>query len=368
MWNKLSVLIIFLLLLGCSSDKDDPKTEDTLKIWVSSNEAEAGSEILFKIEGNAPDNISKVNWAFGDLTKSEGRETKHIFSKPGKYKVIATIVFSNGTESKKGLEIYSFYPEIGENTRQSLLNRIKENSALICGHRGFGKFAAENSLAAFRLAAEKGVDMIEIDIRASKDGNLVIMHDASINRTTNGEGNVSQLTYAELSSSFLYNGGSLTTERIPLLTEALEVARGKLYIDIDVKSSHLRETYEMIKMYGMLNQVLFTVYDSQTNKQLLNMDKNILIMPIIYEMKDLTDYLAINPNLTIAQFNSKGFTDEIVNKAHEMNVSIFKNTYVNTSKTPASDNYNEVKDFIAKKGKIIQSDHPEELKVYFSSL
>lgn len=368
MWNKLSVIIIFLLILGCSPEKENIPTENTLKIWVSSNEAEVGDEIIFKIEGNSPDNIARVNWDFGDLNKSQGKETKHTFSSPGNFRIIASIVFSNGTESKQSIDVYSFYPEVDEKKRQSLRNRINEESAIICGHRGFGKFAAENSQAAFKLAAEKGVDMIEIDVRASKDGQLVLMHDASINRTTNGEGSVSQLTYAELSSFFLYDGGTLTTEKIPSLSETLDKVRGKLYIDIDVKSSHLKETYEMVKMYGMLNQVIFTIYDSQSNKQLLNLNKELLTMPIIYEMKDLTDYMVINSNLKVAQFNSKGFTDEIINKAHEMNIAIFKNTYVNTSKTPTSDNYNEVKDFISKKGKIIQTDHPEELKIYFNSL
>lgn len=368
--NNRFVLIImtFIFFICCSSDKNDQQIENKLEIIASTTELEVGKEIILKIAGASIDNIANVSWDMGDTNKNNGIEISHIYSFPGNFQVVATIIYSNGETNKLSINIYSFYQNVNEVIRKSLKQRFTEKEVLICGHRGFGKFSAENSLASFKLAIEKNIDMIEIDIRSSKDGKLVLMHDQSINRTTNGEGNVSQLNYTELSSYFLYDGGTLTTEKIPLLSEALEEARGKLYIDIDVKSSNFRETYEIIKMYGMLNQVLFTVYDIQTNKQLQNLDKNILIMPVIYEMKDLTDYLVINSPLHIAQFNSKGFTDEIVKKATEENVAIFKNTYVNTSNTPTSDNYKEVNEFIEKKGKVIQTDHPEELKTYFNSL
>lgn len=368
MWERTSIMLLSLVLWSCSSDVKNDILKDEFKVWASMTEIEVGKEMNLKVEGSANEKIDKVSWSMGNVDVIEGKEVRYIYSKPGKYNIVATITLKNGEEHKQALEVSAFYNKVDENVRRSLKRRIKEDKVIVCSHRGFGKFAAENSMDAFNLSIEKGVEMIEIDVRMSKDGRLVLMHDATIDRTTNGKGSISQLSYDELSLFNLYNGSQLTIAKIPLLEDVLNAVRGKVYIDVDVKSTHIRETYELIKLYGMQDQVLFTVYDLQANTQLKKIDENLLIMPIIYEMKDLDDYVSINNPLHVAQFNSKGFTNEIVGKAIELNIEVFKNTYVNTSKTPTSDAYKEVKEFISKKGKIIQTDHPEELFNYFENI
>lgn len=71
----------------------------------------------------------------------------------------------------------------------------------------------ENSAKAVTLAIENQIDMIELDVRTSKDGEMVLMHDATIERTTNGTGKVSELNYKELLSYNLYHDGVLTEEK-----------------------------------------------------------------------------------------------------------------------------------------------------------
>lgn len=103
-----------------------------------------------------------------------------------------------------------------------------EKQLFAVAHRGFSGSAPENTLAAFRLAGEAGYSGCEFDIRLTKDKVWVVMHDDSVDRTTNGSGNVSELTYSELSELTIDGGNGLEKypeEKIPTLTEALDVCR-----------------------------------------------------------------------------------------------------------------------------------------------
>ena len=178
---------------------------------------------------------------------------------------------------------------------------------------------------------------------------------------------VSELNYKELLSYNLYHDGALTEEKIPLFKDILLAARGKIYIDIDVKISDYKAVYNLVKRYGMLSQVLFTVYDVSTARKVINLDRNAILLPVIYEMQDMENYLAVCKPLPVAQFNSAAFTEDILAKASGNGVSLFKNIYINTSITPTSDNYKQVKAFLAKQGSIIQTDYPVELKEYLKN-
>ena len=106
-------------------------------------------------------------------------------------------------------------------------------AATIVAHRGGQLGETENSLAALGQAARHHVDVIEFDVRTTRDGQLVIIHDESIDRTTNGTGRVAALTLAELRRSHI-NGNS---EPIPTLVEALDAARSRqVRLLLDVKS------------------------------------------------------------------------------------------------------------------------------------
>ena len=85
------------------------------------------------------------------------------------------------------------------------------------GHRGARAYAPENTLASFKKAIEIGVDAVELDVRKTKDNQLVVIHDADVKRTTDGEGLVSELSLAQI-KGFSAEGG----EKIPTLAEALD--------------------------------------------------------------------------------------------------------------------------------------------------
>ncbi|MGH2348408.1 MAG: glycerophosphodiester phosphodiesterase [bacterium] len=137
---------------------------------------------------------------------------------------------------------------------------------LVIAHRGASASAPENTLAAFRLAAEQGADAIELDVRRTHDDRLVVIHDERVDRTSDGRGLVAEMM-AEAARRVDAGGWfapSFAGERIPLLTEVLEAARGRLLVDIELKESDLDElVIAAVREAGMDDAVLLTSFQPQ---------------------------------------------------------------------------------------------------------
>ncbi len=106
------------------------------------------------------------------------------------------------------------------------------------GHRGTKRFAPENTLAAFDKAIEMGARIVEMDVRMTADGHFIVMHDARVERTTDGRGAVATMTLAEIKA---LDAGSwfapeFAGERVPTLKEALAHVKGRAGVDIDFKA------------------------------------------------------------------------------------------------------------------------------------
>ncbi|OCA82153.1 glycerophosphodiester phosphodiesterase [Pseudobacillus wudalianchiensis] len=108
-------------------------------------------------------------------------------------------------------------------------------------HRGASGYTPENTIAAFDKAVEMKADYIEIDVQRSKDGKLVIIHDTTVDRTTDGTGRVKDLTYEQLSAldAGSFKGEQFKGEKIPTFEEVLDRYRGKIGILIELKSPEL---------------------------------------------------------------------------------------------------------------------------------
>lgn len=131
-----------------------------------------------------------------------------------------------------------------------LYKRAQEAGAvLVGGHRGNPAEHPENTLASFRSAIEIGVDMIECDIHLSADGELVVIHDHTLDRTTNGSGLVVQHTLADLRS--LDAGGG---ERLPTLSEVCELARDRVGLCIEIKQIPIPYPGLEEKLLGQLRE------------------------------------------------------------------------------------------------------------------
>ena len=110
------------------------------------------------------------------------------------------------------------------------------DNLVIVAHRGGVRTAPENTIAGIRECLACGVDVIEIDIRLTKDGEIVVCHDAKIERTTNGRGAVANMTLEQLREYKVVDScGKLTDEALPTLGEVLELVEGRCKLLIDVK-------------------------------------------------------------------------------------------------------------------------------------
>ncbi len=129
----------------------------------------------------------------------------------------------------------------------------------VVAHRGASGYEPENTLRAVRRALEMGVDAVEVDVRLSRDGVPVVIHDETVDRTTSGRGRVREMTAEELRGLDAGAG-----ERVPLLEEVLDEVRGRAVLFLELKEREAAEpSLELVRGRGMLDQVLFISFDEQ---------------------------------------------------------------------------------------------------------
>jgi glycerophosphoryl diester phosphodiesterase len=161
---------------------------------------------------------------------------------------------------------------------------------VVIAHRGFSGAAPENTLVAFSKAIETGCDMIEMDVQLSRDGEVVVIHDDTLDRTTNGKGKVSQHTLQDLKT---FDAGSWLSpqfagERIPALEEVLKLTRGKISLAIELKKGDLGQytifdladrALAEVEKAGCLDQVVFSSFDRTALERILEKNSR---MPVAY--------------------------------------------------------------------------------------
>ena len=140
----------------------------------------------------------------------------------------------------------------------SELPPIEPRPCEIVAHRGFSAVAPENTLAAIRMAVEAGANACEFDVYASKDGTVVLLHDATVDRTTDGTGKVTELTVAELKrlDAGSWKGSDYAGEPVPTLAEALDLLKDSgCQAVIEIKMEGIADkVIEAVRQAGMLDQ------------------------------------------------------------------------------------------------------------------
>jgi len=146
---------------------------------------------------------------------------------------------------------------------------LYRSSPLNLGHRGAREVAPENTLASFGKALELGADGVELDVMLSKDNQLVVIHDYTVDRTTNGSGKVSDLSLAEIKAldAGSWFGQGYAGERIPTLDEVFKALPAKSIINIELKSLSLfgqlleEEVIRLIETRGLTSRVIVSSFN-----------------------------------------------------------------------------------------------------------
>ncbi|MGL5272966.1 MAG: glycerophosphodiester phosphodiesterase family protein [Phocaeicola sp.] len=144
-------------------------------------------------------------------------------------------------------------------SNNSLLNltNLEGNHIIVVSHRADWRNSPENSLQAIQNCIDMGVDMVEIDLKISKDGVVILMHDKTLDRTTTGKGKPEDYTLEELKAMRLRNGaGHKTAHQIPTLEEAMLLCKGKVLVNIDKGYDYFKEAYEVLEKTGTVKQCL----------------------------------------------------------------------------------------------------------------
>lgn len=201
---------------------------------------------------------------------------------------------------RNGLEVYS-WPGI-----------------IAVGHRGTVRFAPENTIAAFKKAIEMGLDLIEFDVRETKDGHLVIMHDETVDRTTDGSGRVSDLTLAEIKrlDAGSWFGPQFQGERVPTLDEALEVLRDRALPDVDFKAGTPEKLIATLERHRLLGKVTLYCGDWDLLRRTRKVSRDLLFRPTVPRGAAGLPILIRELDPPIVNINWQEFSERLVVEAH----------------------------------------------------
>lgn len=159
------------------------------------------------------------------------------------------------------------------------LPKLRYGVAVIA-HRGGAGIAPENTLAAYRQSIRLKADYVEIDVRTTRDGALVIMHDSTVDRTTDGHGKVRDLTFAEIRALRVKNrfGPEFADQKVPTLDEVLALCRGKIHVYLDHKDADTAAVIAALKKHRMDRSVV--VYNNPEKlKEWKRLAPQIPVMP-----------------------------------------------------------------------------------------
>lgn len=176
---------------------------------------------------------------------------------------------------------------IAESRTDKLLRELrdpKSDYVFVVAHRGDWRNFPENSLEAIESAIAMGVDIVELDVHRTADGELVVCHDRTINRTTNGKGKISELTLEYIRSRNLRAGHHIVTRyKMPTLAEALDCCKGRVLINLDKGINYYDQIMEMLVERKMADQVIIKSGKpvSAMKEFFAKHNENMLYMPII---------------------------------------------------------------------------------------
>lgn len=215
------------------------------------------------------------------------------------------------------------------------------------GHRGARAYEPENTLRSFKRALELGVDAVEFDVRRTKDGKVVVIHDDKVDRTTNGKGLVKELTLKEIKQFDTEKG-----EKIPTLEETLEFVDKKVKMLIELKETDLEEeALNSIEQRGLINNVIIVSFLEKALGRVRELNDKVETGLIYSKYKNpVKAALELKTNYLLPLYRLTHSAD--VEKAHKNGLKVI----VWTINTPE-----EAKNFVKKGVDGIASDKPDIL-------
>ena len=224
----------------------------------------------------------------------------------------------------------------------------------VIAHRGEHVECPENTIPGIRKAVELGCDWVEIDVRTTKDGHFVLMHNAAVEATTDGQGAVADLTFAEIRKlDAAVHRPAFRGTPVPTLDEALGVMRGKCGVYFDAKQIGAEAIVHALTRHGMLEHCV--VYGGvPLLKQLTNLGHPYLAMPeavsVEFAQRSLKEL-----RLRVMAFDRRDFRKETINLVRAAGKGIF------VDRLGGDDTPDHWREAVRRGATGIQTDHPAQL-------
>lgn len=201
---------------------------------------------------------------------------------------------------------------------------------LVIAHRGACAYAPENTMEAFALAVEMKADGIETDVHFSKDGHIMILHDEKLDRTSNGQGLVTDYTLEELKHFDLgYKfKKALTGVRIPTVEELYELIKPTdMIINVEIKSADPRmpaALAEITKKYGMQDRLIYSSFNHLQLVRMLEVDPDAFVAPLYgFNMIKPWEYCANIPaKASHPRYDQISLFPEYVEECHKRGIRV----------------------------------------------
>ena len=153
----------------------------------------------------------------------------------------------------------------------------RDGYPLISGHRGGAAYAPENTMASFENGWERGADLLELDVQLTKDGHVVVFHDHTLDRTTDGLGPLGEKTLAEVQTldAGSWFGPEFAGEKVPTFEEVVDWAKGKIRLNVELKSGPFpyfqdelaEKVVAILRKYDVLHETLIISFDHPLVRQ-----------------------------------------------------------------------------------------------------
>lgn len=242
----------------------------------------------------------------------------------------------------------------------------KRHKFVVIAHRGDHTQAPENTLEALRNAIAEGADYVETDLRTTKDGHIVIMHDSTADRTTDGKGRVADMTLAEFRALHIVDKRfpNRPPEPPPTFEELLKAGRGKIYFYLDCKAVETKQVWDLLKKYKMEKSALVYVYGEDW-KRWRKERPSLPIMASPPEEANTPEALEAwwkNHPVELLDGGAEGYTRAMTEAAKQWGVETWPDIQ-NPDESPAQ--WSKALE-LGFQG--LQSDHPAQLIAYLKSI
>ncbi len=223
------------------------------------------------------------------------------------------------------------------------------NEFMIVGHRGAAGYEPENTLLSFQKAIEIGVDWIEMDVHRSADGHLVVIHDDTVDRTTNGHGKVSEMTLDELKKLDAGKG-----QHIPTLQEVIDLAKGKVRTIIEIKQTGTEvEVMDAVERNDLVNAAMVASFHTYSIRRVKELSPRIMTAAIVSRLPIDFKALALDIMADSVFMRKDIVSQAIVDEAH-------KNGF--TVNVWNEDNPEDIRKYAAMGPDYMSSNYPDRLK------